>query len=157
MAVNLNGTTPAAPASNTNVQFQQDGSGNISAYVPISAQEFPAVDLITQAANIAATTLLAVPAAGMYRVTAYIVITQVATTSSTLPSIVITWTDKDNNTGQSITLTATSAGNALTTVLQATCTLDAIAASNIQYSTTGYVSTGATPMQYAVHLRIEKL
>lgn len=157
MAVNLNGTTPAAPANNTNVQFQQDGSGNISAYVPTSAQEFPAVDLTTQAANIGATNLLAAVAAGTYRIWAYIIVTQAATTSSTMPSVVISWTDKDNNTTQTLTLTATSAGNALTTFAQAGCMIDAIATSNIQYSTTGYVSTGATPMQYALHLRIEKL
>ena len=156
MAINLNNTTPAAPASNQNVLWQQDGSGNVSAYLPNTTQQFPGVDLTTQAANIAATTLLATPSAGVYRVSAYIIVTQVATTSSTMPSVVITWTDKDNTTAQTLTLTATSTGNALTTFAQAMAVLDATSGSNIQYSTTGYVSSGATPMQYALHLRIEK-
>src|ERR1039458_4675373 len=33
---NFNGTTPAAPIGDTNVTFQVDGSGNVSAYVPTS-------------------------------------------------------------------------------------------------------------------------
>lgn len=36
MASNLNDTTPAAPAGNTNVKWQTDGAGNDSAYVPTS-------------------------------------------------------------------------------------------------------------------------
>lgn len=35
MAINLNNTTPAAPGGNQNVTFQQDGAGNVSAYVPL--------------------------------------------------------------------------------------------------------------------------
>lgn len=35
--VNLNDSTPAAPTGSTNVKFQKDGSGNISAYVPTAS------------------------------------------------------------------------------------------------------------------------
>jgi len=36
MPMNLNNTTPVAPAGNTNVTWQKDGSGNVSAYVSAS-------------------------------------------------------------------------------------------------------------------------
>ncbi len=36
MSSNFNDTTPSAPAGNTNVSWQTDGSGNDSAYVPTS-------------------------------------------------------------------------------------------------------------------------
>jgi hypothetical protein len=36
MSSNLNDSIPAPPAGNTNVQWQTDGSGNDSAYVPTS-------------------------------------------------------------------------------------------------------------------------
>lgn len=36
MPMNLNNTTPAAPGGNTNVTWQKDGSGNVSAYVSAS-------------------------------------------------------------------------------------------------------------------------
>jgi hypothetical protein len=34
MSINFNDTTPAAGGGNTNVKWQKDGSGNVSAYVP---------------------------------------------------------------------------------------------------------------------------
>jgi hypothetical protein len=39
MATNLNDTTPAAPGGNTNVLWQKDGSGNVSAYVPAAGPQ----------------------------------------------------------------------------------------------------------------------
>src|SRR5579864_3835973 len=110
MAVNLNNTVPAAPVNNTNLVWQQDASGNISAYVPTSAQKLSGVDLTTQAANIAATNLVTGAAAALYKITVYIVVTQAATTSSTLPSVVITWTDQNNNAAETFTLTPTNTG-----------------------------------------------
>lgn len=157
MAVNFNNTTPAAPANNTNVQWQQDVSGNISGYVPSSAQKVASVDLTAQVANIAASTLVTPAASALYKVSAYIVVTQAATTSSTLPSIVLTWTDQDNNTSESLTLTPTNTGNALTTYQQAVALLSVKNATNLQYSTTGYLSSGATGMQYAIHIRVEQI
>lgn len=158
MSTNISSSTPSAPAGNTNVTFQTDGSGNISGYMPSTPvlQTANSVDLTAQAANIAATNLVASPTAGMYEIIIYIIVTQVATTSSTLPSVVITWTDKDNTTSQTITATATSGGNALTTFATARVTVSSSTAA-IQYSTTGYASSGATPMQYALHIRVESL
>jgi len=160
MSVNLNDSTPAAPTTVNgakNVRWQQDASGNISAYhengdVPV---ELTPVDLTAQGANIAATNLVAgasVVTNGRFMIKAYIIVTQVATTSSTLPSVVITWTDPDNSTAQTFTLTPTNTGNALTTFQQATMIISAKAATAIQYSTTGFTSVGGTAMQYALHL-----
>lgn len=160
MSVNFNNTTPAAPTGNSNVTFQNDGSGNLSAYVPTSGTLIKAsnVDLTAQAANIATTPLYVTTAAGQYRIEIYIIVTQAATTSSTLPSVVIAWTDQDNSAGQTFTLTpAAPTGNSLTTYAQGILVASVKNASTINYSTSSYASSGATPMQYAIHLRIEAL
>lgn len=159
MASNYNDTTPAAPSNRTNAQWQTDGSGNVSANVPTAAQELVAsnVDLTAQAANVASTPILTPGANQMYRISALILVSQAATTSSTLPSIVISWTDFDSNTAQSFTLTPTNTGNNLTTFQQALMVLKAKSGVAINVSTAGYASTGATPMQFALHLRIEAI
>lgn len=158
MSINLNGTTPAAPSGSTNVIWQKDTSGNVSAYVT-SAPELTGddVDLTAQAANIASTDIIASPAAGIYRVSAYISVSQAASSTSTLPSVVITWTDQDSGQAMSLTLTPTSTGNALTTVEQAAATLSLTSTTALAYSTTSYASSGATPMQYSLHIRVETL
>lgn len=157
MAINLNGTTPAAPAGGTNVQWQSDISGNVTAYVN-SPETIPTsdIDLTAQAANIAPANLVPTPTAGVYRITATIIVTQEASSTSTLPSVVITWQDQNNAATQTLTLTATSSGNLLTTFESAVTAISANTAA-IQYSTTGYASSGGTSMQYALHIRIEAL
>lgn len=92
------------------------------------------------------------PVAGMYRVGCYVILTQVATSSSTLPSCAIQWTDRDSGVAQNFTLTATATTNDLFTFKQGFMVVDTQAATNIVWSTTGYASSGATPMQYAVHV-----
>ena len=160
MATNFNDSLPVAPAGRTNAAWQTDGSGNVSVNIPTSPIELPNnVDLTAQAANISGTNLLTggVATAGMYAVYVYIIITQAASSSSTMPSVVLTWTDKDNGQAQTITATATSGGNLLTTYAQTRVTMSIANSTNIQYSTTGYVSSGGTPMQYALHLRLVQL
>lgn len=157
MASNFNDSTPAAPAGQTNVVWQKDGSGNISASVPAGASTSATVDALTQAADITPTTLLAVTASGRYRVSGYIIVSQASTTSSVLPSIVITWTDPDNSTGQSLTLTPTNAGNLLTSLQEALAVISAKTGTNVQYATSGYASVGGTPMQFALHIVLEAL
>ena len=83
-----------------------------------------AVDLTAQSANIGATTIVTPSANGFYRVSVEIVITQAASTSSTLPIVQIAFTEG-------------SSGVAIT------------------YDTASYASSGGTPMQYALHLRLE--
>lgn len=157
-------------------------NNSISTYNNVStvsnglAAEVAKADQTVQAANISATTLYAVPAAGagLYRVSCYVVVTQAASTSSTMPNCQITWTDNDSNTANTtVSVTPTSTGNTVgttnSTACPATCTstfpasqtggilIDARASTNIQYATAGYASTGGTVMQYAVHVRLEWL
>jgi hypothetical protein len=159
MSVNISNTTPAAPAGNQLITFQTDGSGNVTGYVPQAATLVTAssVDLTGQGANISATNLVASPSTGMYKVTAYIIVTTVDAVSSTLPSVVITWTDPDNSTSQSLTLTATSTGNTLTTYKNASAPINVFSGAAIQYSTTGYLSNTASQMKYALHIRVEAM
>jgi len=159
MSVNFSDTTPAAPAGSTNVKHQTDGSGNVSAYVPTSVVELTAnnYNATAQVANIAATNLVAIPVTGRYKVSAYIIVTTAATTSSTMPSITVTWSDADSGQAQTLTLTATSTGNTLTTFAQASALLSVNAAAPLAFSTSGYASVGATAMQYAIHIVVEQV
>jgi hypothetical protein len=92
---------------------------------------------------------------GIYRVSAYIIVTQAATTSSTLPQVNIIFTDADNSTSQTLVLTPTNTGNVLTTFENSTNVINAKLSTNVNYSTTGLTTVGATALNYALHLRIE--
>jgi hypothetical protein len=107
--------------------------------------------LSTQGADIGATNLKASAAAGLYIVTGWIAVTRAASSSSTLPSIVIAF---NNGTAQSITLTATDTGNVLTTFKQASCVIKSNSAQAITYATTGFASSGGTSMQYQLHVAL---
>src|SRR5208337_262479 len=142
MSVNLSSTTPAAPSGKTLVQFQTDGSGNVSAYIS-SATELVGdnVDLTAQTANISATPLIASPS-GLYRISAYIIVTTVDGASSTLPSVVIAWDDKDNGQPQTLVLTppSTNTPDLLTIYEQNDSIISAGSTANLHFSTTGYAS-----------------
>jgi hypothetical protein len=131
--------------------------------------EYATVDLTGQTANIGATTLYAVPStgAGMYRVSAYVVLTTAASVSSTLPNVQIVFTDNQTNTsitmnatpilgvagiGQTGALTANTVGTAVSGVI----VVNAKASTNIQYSLVNYASSLAG-MAYAVHLKLEAM
>jgi hypothetical protein len=129
--------------------------GDLPTGVPVPP--IPSVGLTSQAANVGATTLWAVPVTGYFRIQLSIKRTQIATTSSTLPSVTITWSDGDNSAAATTTPIATNATNTLVGAVSSEITIYAKAGTNIQYSTTGYVSSGATPMQYALRIRIEAL
>lgn len=111
----------------------------------------------TQSADVTAQTVLAVPFAAVYRASCYVIETRAATSSSTLPSCVITWTDFQTSTVETATVSATATGNTVGTFGQGTASFAAKAATNIQYSTTGYVSSGATTMQFTVFCRVDTL
>lgn len=158
MSINLNDTVPASPAGSTNVKFQRDVSGNVSAYITASAElTGNSIDLTAQSANIGLTPLIASPAAGLYRVSVYVVQSRAATTSGTLPSVVLSYKDSDSATVVTVSATATNSANVLGTLAQATVILDSFAATTINYSTTGYASVGGTSLQYALHIRVETL
>ena len=160
MSINLNDTTPAAPnASTVNVAWQKDSSGNVSANIPLSPSLIDPIDLTAQTANIGSANIVPTPVNGaVYKVTVYAIVTTVDGASSTLPSVVIGWTDSDNSTAQTVTLTATSpTGNTLTTFVQGEVRLHAKSSAAITYATTSYASGTPATMQYALHIRCEKL
>lgn len=122
------------------------------------------VNLTAQAANISGTTFYTTPAAGFYRASCFIIITQAATTSSTIPNCNIIWTDNDTGIVENGQPCNSLIGT--TNTVGAYCGISGVfpiipttfyakASTNIQYSTTAYASTGATPMQYAIHVRLE--
>lgn len=164
MSVNLNPTTPAAVAGNTNVVFQTDGSGNISGYVPTAASVAAAVNLTAQVAAITTTTLYAVPADGLYRVSAYAKITTASDTSSVLGGAAgfqLTWTDPTDSTTPTVTISDQSSqvlnGNTTTTVYVTSTPIAAKASTNIQYAF-GYTDGGiVTHMAYKLSIKVESL
>jgi hypothetical protein len=99
----------------------------------------------------------------MYRVSCYIVETLAATTSSTLPSCRVTWTDKDTSTVETIAWTATGTANvvgtfgAVNTAYPSAGVIYVKASTNIQISTSGYASSGATSMAFALHAKVEAM
>jgi hypothetical protein len=132
------------------------------------------VDLVAQSASIGTTTLYAVPSvtpmngvtgAGQYRVSWNTKVTTAATTSSSL-NVTIVYTDPDGNTitlaaaglssAGAIALTPTNSVTSTGVLIGVPLTLNCKAGTNITYSTT-YASSGATAMQYNLHIKLEEL
>jgi hypothetical protein len=120
------------------------------------ASNLPTIDVTGNSTNIAATTILTTSAAGFYEAQCYLVLTRAATTSSTLPNCVVGYTDADTTTVQTIALSATVSGNTVgfTRSFATPQAFYAASGTIIQYSTTGYLSSGATSMQYSIHFRL---
>lgn len=116
--------------------------------------------LATQGANIAVTTLYAVPStgAGLYRVCGNSAVTRAATTSSTMPAVTISW---NNGTAQTTTLLASNTGNTLTSYQLSCITVRMAASQNLSYdagtTVNAYASVGGTSMQYELTLTVEYL
>jgi hypothetical protein len=118
------------------------------------------IDRTGLSANVSATTLYAVPSGlgGMYRISADTMVSEAAQTSSTLPSSGITWTDEDTGaTGIASTLTSTSSLNMVGHGGQDMTIIRVAGGSTITYDTASYASSGATAMQYNLHIRVEYL
>lgn len=149
------------------MQKNPDGSWSVTkAGVGNPPLQVAAYDATAQQANIASTPIYTVPAngGGMYRLCAYAVITQAATTSSTLPFVQMSWTDGDSSTalsgygvissGQTQNTIGTNSVNSGGVTFPE---INVKAGSTISINIGGYASSGATPMQYAVHVRLEYL
>lgn len=93
--------------------------------------------------------------AGIYRLTVYLVVMQAATVSSTLPAAIARWTDRDSGATSNATLTSTAAGNTLGTFVSGTVTMSIGSSTTIQWGTSGYASSGATPMEFAARVFVE--
>jgi len=138
------------------------GDGTWAAPISIAAS----VNLTGQGANIGGTTLFTPGVNGFYRISCYTVVTQAATTSSTLPScLLFSYGDADTSaTETNFALTAISTCNAVgcgppssssSPVASGSYTFNAKGGVAIQYATANYASVGGTSMQYAIHLRLE--
>lgn len=144
---------------------QYNGVNTVDGGIPA---EYAKADLTAQTAAKTATTIFTPDSTAMYRVSVYLQVTTAATTSSILggaTGVVITYKDGDGNVSQSNTMAlsttagataTTSAGNTTTTNLTGSIVVYAIFNQPIQYAI-GYTSVGGTAMQYAAHLKVEKL
>jgi hypothetical protein len=112
---------------------------------------------VGQAANVNNPSVYAVPASGMYRVSIYIVITQAATTSATMPGSQVTYTEAATSVGMADPVFFSAAANAVGSHIGGSAVIQAQQGSNIGYLTNNYASVGATPMQYQVRVAIERL
>ncbi len=117
------------------------------------------LDLTEQGTDISNTLLYSVPinGGGLYRVTSYAVITQAADTSSTMPAVAIGFAD-----GDSLSLAGATVGTEVTTnaagdYSSGSVVINPKPGTNINVSAVGYVTTGATFMQYAVHVSLEQI
>jgi hypothetical protein len=142
------------PSSSTNWLAELQGSTDVSG----SSIKF---DQTSLSGNVAATTMVTPSANGRYRFNCYEVLTTAASTSSSLPSCQVSWTDADTGTVETKTVTngpstntvglvpAYSASNA------PTYSFYAKSGAAITYATTGYASSPASAMQYAIHVWLE--
>ncbi len=127
-------------------------------------------DLTTQGTAITSTLLYAVPAngAGVYKACWVATVTRAATTSSTLGGAAgfqLVYTDNDDSVvktsaaagapsaGVNQAYSQTNQGNTTATQASGCVTVFAKASTNINY-TYGYTSSGATTMQFNLHIRL---
>jgi hypothetical protein len=118
-------------------------------------------DALNQSAAIGSTTLITPVYSGMSLVTVYAVITVAATTSSTLGPLTLTFTGVDTNStitlpavcsNQQGVMTTVAANNTIGTFLAGSAVVHPKAGTALSF-TMGYASSGATKMQYALHLK----
>jgi len=104
----------------------------------------------------AAKTLITSPTAGsVFRVSGVQSINRAATTSSTMPSLTLSWTDA-GGIARTAVLVATSTTNttAVTTPFSIVIHTNG---SNVTVTSAGYASSGATSMQYSLGYAVEQL
>ncbi len=151
-----------------NVKFKMDKGGFFTVYNSQTTVgngvpgEIATVDLTAQSAALSAKSILAsLPASGMYRVTWVAKVTTAATTSSTLggsTGFQVIYTDADDSTA-SVTSPSVSGGptgNALTTQWSGSVLINGKTGTGVTCNF-GYTSSGATPMQYAIHIKLEQM
>ena len=121
-------------------------------------------------ANVASTVLYTPPSTrgGMYRISAYVVLTATATASSTLPNVQVTYWDADIAASVTLNVTPTLAAAGLGQTETLSKNVVGLIASGvvvinvdtfvpIRYQTVNYASVTADEMTYALHIICEKL
>lgn len=120
------------------------------------------VNLTAQTASIAATTIYTADENGMYRITFSAKVTTAATSSSILGPFQYKFTESDDNVvvtappGNTNNVNQTNTNSTSTGYISGTYIAHAKSGTAIQYIM-GYTSSGATAMQYNLHVIIEKL
>jgi len=146
------------------VEFLTDefyGTVTTSAVRRQFVQAFAPVDLTGQSAAISATTIFAVPAAGlgMYRVSWVATITTVDAVSSVLGGATgfqVKYTDGDDSVVKTTAAPViTSAANTTGTQISGTFNAYCKASTNLQYAF-GYTAGGGQ-MRYNLHIRVERI
>lgn len=159
MSINLSNTVPAAVSGGTNVLWQTDGSGNISAYTLSSAPivSTGALNLTGQSAAITTTTLFATTVAGIYRLSYYLYITTAGNSVNLTGTF--GWTDDSGAAANSVVTgniaCQTLGANSTTALGLGSVTFYAAITTNITYAMalSGAIGSG----RYAVRVRLENL
>jgi hypothetical protein len=134
----------------------------VSEGVPV---EYATVDLTGQLAAIAPTTLYTPTLTGMFRISAYLKVTTVDATSSTLGPVTITYTDGSDSVAQSNVMmmadqtgaaVTSNSGNTTVSILSGSMVIYAFAVTAIQYAV-AYASNVPGTMAYEVHLKLEAM
>jgi hypothetical protein len=124
------------------------------------------VNATAQAAAIGTTTLYTPPSTGFYRISVYLQTTTAATSSSTMGPTTLGYNDGDGNVAQSNIIPQSGTGGAFGAAgTTANSTTGKQQGSYVFYARTGvaityaigYASSGATAMQYAYHVKLERL
>jgi hypothetical protein len=159
LSVNFSNSTPAAPSGGTNLLWQTDGSGNISAYTLSSAPILTTatLNLTGQSAAITTANLYATTAAGIYRLSYYLYITTAGNSVNLTGTF--GWTDDSGASANSVATgniaCQTLGANSTTALGLGSVTFYAANTTNITYATalSGAIGTG----RYAVRVRLENL
>jgi hypothetical protein len=162
------GTTAQAPVSpiageiryNSSVNAVQTYHGSNSNWGSLP-RVIAKYDATAQGANIGAQTLATPTVDTVYRISCIMVLTRAATTSSTLPYCTADYTDADSAVAYSgnLGISGGSTANVVgwQTNQSSQLVIHAKAGIPVSVSTVSYASSGATSMQYAVHVRLEEI
>jgi hypothetical protein len=159
LSVNFSNTTPTAVAGGTNILWQTDGSGNISGYVPSGAAVVFSTLQPTLTANYnagSAMTLFTPSVAGAYRISVSQAIQIAAGTSSTFPSLTLSWTDV-GSVARTKQLVATSATNTTAVESDTSVVIYTNNSTAVQVTSASYASNPASAMTYALTIVAEAL
>lgn len=124
----------------------------LAAAVDLSGQRAGSSTLAGQGAALPATTLVTVPADGLYRLSHYLRITQAATVSSSA-TVTFRWTD--GGVACALTVAAVN-GNTTDSVGSIVRIVRADKGTAITIEV-AYASSGATPMQFRLDARVEAI
>lgn len=158
MAINLNNLLPAPPAGSTNVLWQEDVSGNVSAYVTCPDIVFVSLNpsLLANYNAGSAQTLFTPSVAAAYRISVSQAIVTVGSSSSTFPSLTLSWTDV-GGIARTKQLVATSTTNLTTVETDTIATIYTNGSTAVQVQSASYATSGTYPMAYALAIVAELL